>query len=262
MNFKHHVVSLEDGSIGILEADEVFYIPGNTPEHSRKPVPSPHPCAHQWINLAPGGKDTLGLLIVVKFDIRKRTFSTGSYHLPDNPIDNTSTIFHYGVELNQAHIWRDQALLPVYRTGHSIQKSAPGVEDMIAMSVTECSKIPKRTGPVEIPWYGKVGSEDRQIHKVPDDSRLADSGAAFCWIGGAQFAEDARLSLITDPNDQSDQTRFVRGDDDFVVLFGDEGYVVWCFDEGVSLPVTTSSADPALQDSRLYLPHPLRRRGD
>jgi hypothetical protein len=77
-----------------------------------------------------------------------------------------------------------------------------------------------------------------------------------------QFAEDARLSLSTDPLDQSDQSRFIRGDDDFVVLFGDEGYVVWCFDEKVTLPVTASSADPALQDSRLYLPHPLRRRGD
>lgn len=260
MNSNHRLISLEDGSIGILEADEVLYTPGNKKEHVGEPVPSAHPCKHRWINLEQGGNDTLGLLIVVKFDIRTRAFSTGSYHLPDDSTHSTSTIFHNGVELEQPLIWRDQALLPVYRIGPLIRNSAPSVDDMIAMSINECSKI--RKGPAEIPWYGKLGAKDRQVHKVRDDSGLADVGAAFCWIGGAQFAEDARLSLGADHLDHSDQTRMMRGDDDFVVLFGDEGYVVWCFDEEVTLPVTASSLDPALQDSRIHLPHPLQRRGD
>jgi hypothetical protein len=44
-----------------------------------------------------------------------------------------------------------------------------------------------------------------------------------------RFAEDARAILGTNRNQlsQSDNSRMMRGDDEFVVLFGGAGYVVW-----------------------------------
>jgi hypothetical protein len=225
-NFRHRCISLEDGHVGIMTTDEVFYIPETTKEHAVRPLPSPHPCKHQWINPSEGDNDTLGLLLVVKFDTRKNIFSTGSYHLPDKPHQHLSTIFRYDVDLDQPHIWRDQTLLPVYTIDSSIRDSAPSVNEIIAMAVNNCSEIQK---PSLIPWYGRSGPEDTQIFQTWDDSRLADCGTTFCWIGGMRFAEDARAILGTNRNQlsQSDNSRMMRGDDEFVVLFGGAGYVVW-----------------------------------
>ena len=258
--FRHRFITLEDGHIGIMMTDEVFYIPETTKEHAVRPLPSPHPCKHQWINPSEGGNDTLGLLLVVKFDTRRNMFSTGSYHLPDKPHQHLSTIFRNHVNLDQPHIWRDQALLPVYTIDSSIRNSAPSVNQIIAMGINNCSEIQK---PSLIPWYGRLGPEDTQIFRTWDDSRLGDCGTAFCWIGGMGFAEDARKTLYTSHTrlQQSDNTRMMRGDDDFVVLFGGAGYVVWCFDKDMSLPVTASPLDPALQSYPLPPGplHPLHR---
>jgi hypothetical protein len=46
----------------------------------------------------------------------------------------------------------------------------------------------------------------------------------------------------------------VRGDDEFVVLFGKYGYVVWCFDKEVKLPISGTRLDGAILED---LRHPL-----
>lgn len=255
--FRPSVAETEDGSICIIIADEISHTFGPTRE---SPLPFPHPCKHRRIHsgrAAKGGSDLLGLLVVVKFDLRTRMFSTGSYHLPDRATPDIMTIFHRYVELSQTCIWRDQALLPVYKVDDSFRESSPSVTDLVAMSINDCSKIHRR--PRKIPWYGKFGTEGEPAYNGLDDGRLSDCATAFCWIGGAQFAEEARLSLSTDSIRDYNDSRSIRGDDDFVVLFGDRGYVVWCFDENVALPIKNSEQDPILQDPRLNLPNILRK---
>jgi hypothetical protein len=49
-------------------------------------------------------------------------------------------------------------------------------------------------------------------------------------------------------------------DDDFEILFGDYGYVVWCFDEDIELPVAGSLADELMEVAPAARPLPLNRR--
>lgn len=49
-------------------------------------------------------------------------------------------------------------------------------------------------------------------------------------------------------------------DDDFEILFGDYGYVVWCFDEDIELPVAGSLADESMEAAQAARPLPLNRR--
>lgn len=48
-------------------------------------------------------------------------------------------------------------------------------------------------------------------------------------------------------------------DDDFEILFGDYGYVVWAFDD-VKLPITGSLSDESMQITPAERPLPLNRR--
>jgi hypothetical protein len=49
-------------------------------------------------------------------------------------------------------------------------------------------------------------------------------------------------------------------DDDFEILFGDYGYVVWCFDEDIILPLSGSLQDQSLERAPAARPLPLSRR--
>jgi hypothetical protein len=50
------------------------------------------------------------------------------------------------------------------------------------------------------------------------------------------------------------------GDDDFDIVFGDYGYVVWCYNEDIKLPVAGSLSDETMQRAPAARPLPLNRR--
>jgi len=75
---------------------------------------------------------------------------------------------------------------------------------------------------------------------VPTGLRIEDASsvtnipgtkeAKFFWAGGFQMFEKS----YRDEYDHHDLS--VKGDDDFVVLASKDGFVVWCFDETITLP--------------------------
>ncbi len=79
---------------------------------------------------------------------------------------------------------------------------------------------------------------------MPRDDQSCQTALAYCWIGGAQdspqmqrLASEIPVGLTGSifPHDTPPGVWSVQCDDDFVVMFTIYGFVVWCFDESVSL---------------------------
>jgi len=241
VDLRPRFVSLEDGHIGIVVTDEVFY-EQETRENSITSLPSPHPCKHQRNNPSEGDNNKPKLLLVVKFDMRRNAFSTGSYHLSKDLQKCLSIALHDWFGLNQLHIWRDQTLVPVYKIDFSTANSGRPSDQILAMGMKKCSEIQT---PSPIPVHGRLGPECTHISQTWNDPWLAECGAAFCWMRDMRSTKDDSEILNTHLNQplqpfSHPKRRIMKGDDDFVVLFSGGGYTVWSFDKDVSLPITSS----------------------
>lgn len=239
--YRHRFVSLEDGHIGIVMPHEVFFYEQETKEHSITSLPSPHPCKHQRNNPTEGDNDKLKLLLMVRFDTRRNTFSTESYHLSRDLQEYLWIDLHRYFSINQLHIWRDQTSVPMYKVASPPAKSGRPINQILVVGMNKCSE--KQT-PNPIPVYGRLGPEYTHMPRTWDDSWLSECGVAFAWMRGTGFTEGSSeiLTHLNRPLQPFShlKPRSMSGDDDFVVLFSGAGYTVWCFDKDVSLPMTAS----------------------
>lgn len=100
--------------------------------------------------------------------------------------------------------------------------------------------LPAVNPPGLVPWYGIGKPLTSRVHLPASQSSLQFS-TAYNLDGDADFAHaswlpyDNKDEIPSDLGFRDAALRRVRGDDDFVVLFGDFGFVVWCFDEDVKL---------------------------
>lgn len=147
--------------------------------------------------------------------------------------------------------WRDQLLTSIYETPLSADFKPEGVTNMILAAFNN-SGTRDMAQDKFVRWYGQT-MEDNRALDAPCDSAMKESALAYCWIGGNSFAEGARAEAIRNENESTDGWRYLQGDDDFVVQHGSNGFVVWCFDETVTLRRSGSSLDPNLPPD---LPHP------
>ncbi|KAF4629642.1 hypothetical protein G7Y89_g8501 [Cudoniella acicularis] len=228
--------SMEDGSFGIILQDSFDYPRGPMGAIRSRNTPFSDPCKH--IKPDEGKPLFSKILIVVKFDIHARCFTTSSYHLPtprvlpmpprivNGSIDEERSAT---LQFHEALFWRGQAIIPTQNNDwHGT------TEAMLAAGLEDCSSIsPQRHN---TPWYGQDESQNQKLWHVPEDPVLAECGVSFCWLD--------REDKTPAGQPLSEDRRVVRGDDDFVVLFGRFGYVVWCFDESVKLPRDSSTVPP------------------
>ncbi|KUJ08562.1 uncharacterized protein LY89DRAFT_690997 [Mollisia scopiformis] len=180
--------------------------------------------------------------LLTTFDISTKRFSHQTYWLQGW----ASEQLDISINREQILLWRDRLCMPVYNTHMNARHRPEGVTDMILAGFAPIEQKPSK---IER-WYGRT-KEDNQALLVPRDAAMGKSALAYCWIGGNEFAKEARErgSFLTE--------RMVLGDDEFVVLVGCYGFVVWSFDEKVILRKSGSSSDPNLPPGLL---HPLHER--
>jgi hypothetical protein len=235
--------SMVDTSTGFFYGAPLSKVTSETASHARF-------CKHTDQE----SMEVLGMI----FDIYSKQFSSRSYHLPDLPGNETRTIRRSdGVEHSQAFFRQDQALVPVYRESYRIDDKPVSVDGMLLMAINDCNHQSESTSPEKIPWYGQGGPEDTKPHFVSPSTEHRHCGMSYCWFQGV-LARITGRSYVSD----NDISGVIRGDDNFVVLFGDYGYYVWCLDRSVKLPTTGSRHDRWLSDDMmiLKLPYPLKKK--
>jgi hypothetical protein len=110
--------------------------------------------------------------------------------------------------------------------------------------------INQHEGPVSPRKSPRYGPDDNEIYLHKSENL---SNIAYYWTGG-DFARGAEINNTGFGSNEARNGRrvIIEGDDDFVVLFGMDRWVVWCFDRGVKVPA--SALDSHLPPSVL---HPL-----
>jgi hypothetical protein len=193
------IMTLDDGAIGFSGVGNLL---PNTPMEDQKSQRD----------------ETFTIIKLIRFDIHAKTFEMQYYRVPGcyRPQNSKSLV-------EQVHFWRHQVLTPIY---HDII----GVRKMLLMGVNQRHTDRNRLVAV----YGERGPDDREIQFYERNDQYKKYATSYCWAGGPKFTEKAVQSL--EPGSGiTDTSRVVRGDDEFIVLFGLQGYVVWCFNKQVSL---------------------------
>ena len=215
-------------------------------------------CIHTGQN----GMEILGLT----FDIYTKEFSERVYHLPDLTGNKTRTIrCPREVDHEQVFFRRDQVLVPVYLETYRIYGYPVPVDDILLMAINDCIQNSNSTSAKMVPWYGQSGHEDTiwygrggfedsKPYFVPPSADYGRCNISYSWFQGPLARVTGRSSWS-----YNDVRGEIRGDDDFIVMFGDYGYYVWCLNECFTLPTSHSRRDKWLLKER-RLPNPLKKR--
>lgn len=159
---------------------------------------------------------------VIKFDTDSREFSLSCYHYP-------SGLYLGMVGMRGStcpFYWRGQTTFTVADELWSRTRLPKWPADVpYTYGITASSCIDSSYSPVDRPF--------RQLKKQDYETAAAVLGAPWAY----------------------DTQRVVRGDDDYFIIFGKQGYVVWCFDENVQLPPSQVQIAPSGSDASLYPPH-------
>ncbi|KAH8820443.1 hypothetical protein F5884DRAFT_764098 [Xylogone sp. PMI_703] len=189
------------------------------------------PCSH-----ARSYPDTIGSPLVVHtltFDVFTKTFSTRIYNIPGLfPINDLI----WEPSIQQSNIWRNQLLLPAHIGGSDKGRKPPSVDEILVIAIKPCDRI--QEVPNIIPWYVQDSSDEKRILFLENDPEFQKCGVSFCWAAGGELAQTARLNF--DPPDTGMRSiePVVYGDDDFVVMVGENGHIVWSFDDQNPPPST------------------------
>ncbi|RFU33594.1 hypothetical protein B7463_g2761, partial [Scytalidium lignicola] len=186
------------------------------------------PCYHQQIDQG-STRDPLTVVNTLTFDIFAKTFSTRSYHIHSNFKTLPRESSTWEDSINRSCIWRDQLLLPVYPTGSNTERKPIGIDDILLLAVQPCDRI--QPAPNVTPLYVQTSPDEKQVLFLEADPEFHRYGVSFCWAMRGVFAEKTRLILDPFEAGEPNTEGIVRGDDDFVVLFSKNGYVVWSFNE-------------------------------
>ncbi|KAH8674734.1 hypothetical protein BGZ60DRAFT_429712 [Tricladium varicosporioides] len=174
------------------------------------------------------------LVVVVKFDIHTKAFTTLAY--PQSGCDtwhatNHESGFSRAPSVNERTLfWRGQAIVPTI-SNPLPAKEAPVLQ--IAMGLDNCND----GGFQHLPFQYSRTAETRPTNENKD-LVLAANGTPLCRVAARYRAcSDGSVVIFGGQFEhQSESCYRICGDDDFVVLFGYHGYIVWCFDENLTLP--------------------------
>lgn len=145
-----------------------------------------------------------GAFPLIIFNVLKSTFEYQTYQLPEwvQDLRNRDVLANH-----QICFWRDQILVPVY----NIEAN------------TDASNRPAAVANSLLATFDKNSSRDN-----------------IRWYKQSELVHSQLSQILGDTQDSQDTIRqFVHGDDDFVVLAGQRGFVVWSFDKAVTLPVSS-----------------------
>ncbi|CZS99818.1 uncharacterized protein RCO7_01631 [Rhynchosporium graminicola] len=174
-------------------------------------------------------KDTDTERSFLEFDMHTKLFSCHNYHQPviiDSLEDTTN---------GKTLIWRNQTLIPdVFSepsTGSKthkppfpqMNKSQCFDASSESMRLIAVNHAPRRVDD-KIYWHYKVMGSNVAAPQPPTDIERKLL-VAFYWLG------DANMDLFQ----QHSEIGTLLGDDDFVVMFLQSQFVVWCFDPSVHL---------------------------
>lgn len=264
---KVQIQSLHDGNIGISNIDNFILHPNHRP----------------WLSTVykPGEKRSGSFNIpyreprlFIKFDIHRAEFEVQLFECPGLWMTTPSlrdSIFTTDPCDEQVFFWRDQALVPFYEAHQNgenwdgklsnIGNAPPGIDAVLLTALD--TEIPWTGMKCNIPWYYCEGSGQQPTNgywMIPADRVDSVSHVAYKWIGEAHFAKEAAQIVERDRAWPFSYARKILGDDDFVVLTGAYGFVVWCFNERITLPHVDSLESKRAEYLKRWrkMPHPFQ----
>jgi hypothetical protein len=221
----------EPGKIGLASADGLASI--------------------KWISKSPEGAERT--IILMTFDMYEMKFHHSGRYFPISSAENMS-----GAGMDQILIWRNHALIPA-STSDLNQGFPIRTETLLGPSLTDLRLNSRKQRLSENIAKSKVkssspGANDKLLVAIREGgANIERPGPTLC-CGTDEFEDDGILSYSTDEdhavgisylwvlrNDRAERCRFdtssmLRGDEDFVVFFGEAGYAVWRFDKHATLP--------------------------
>lgn len=231
----------------------------------------------KWVGLVTKSNEMLlwsvggSLTSIEQLEIPK---SEGSYWAPEaitfHPLNDGHFFIFY-------HNWPDTGMLiqefvggkyhTSYRTDWSDLKDSPGMKNLDLRIVRVLSN-----GLCSIGWdvslrYCKASSEVKTFnmytcefgampHPSPTIPRSLEDKAR----GMVKQDEPFELEFSLEHPGVVELCASTFYHEDFEVLFGDYGYVVWSFDDDIELPVAGSLSDATIERSSTDRPLPLNRR--
>ncbi|RDL38295.1 uncharacterized protein BP5553_02635 [Venustampulla echinocandica] len=193
------IIDLEDGAIGCVFTGIVS--DSSCSGFEQVQLLTVPPCGHE--KPFEGKPKTYTTQVVVKFDIYTRKFSSSCHHHPN--VVNQVWCNQAGTGID--FCWRDQVVLLVQdKSWEPFRGIDP--PPMLAITIDCCTNAPfvpiARPFPVSQDYWHLADA-------------IGQANTIRSW-GSPEF------------------NYIIRGDDDFLVLFGIDGYAVWCFDDDVQLP--------------------------
>lgn len=186
------------------------------------------PCCHEQDRQESLG-NSFRVIETVTFDCFTKTFATRSYRVHDS-IKSLTNITDIGSTLvNQACIWQNQLLLPVYISDSAFKGTLAGAEDLLIVAIKPWDRT--QNPPNLIPWHVKESSQHDQTLFRRDGPGSRRSGISFCWATRGDFAKEMRLILRPPDIENRFDELMVRADGESIILIGNHGYVVWSFDK-------------------------------
>lgn len=212
--------------------------------YSLGPIPVDFPsrlldvgCEHRWDRRF-RRRGHRHLCTYATFNIFTNKLEKSYYHLPGGDAEADFIDFEIPSEggkliVDRLHVWNSQLFAPIleFLDPSYIRNAAhrPPVKQALLMAVKSCNQICGT--PKSFPYIAGYGPELVKWN-VPGRYATLDLGLAYCLVGDPHLANEHR----TRGDDNGfDNFREVAGDGTFVVLFGEFDFVVWCFDDTLTI---------------------------